>query len=69
MTIKISSAVKFSLWMVLFLAWVVFEETVIDRQGIWRYLPLYRYGNLCIYDISVAMLLAVVLKKLKFQKD
>jgi hypothetical protein len=69
MTIKVSSAVKLSLWMTLFLAWIVFEETVIDRHGIWRYLPLYRFANLCIYDISVAALLAIVLKRLKFQKD
>jgi hypothetical protein len=43
-----------------FLAWVLFAEIVIDRHGLDRFLPFYRVGNLCPYDIAVvaALLLA-----------
>jgi hypothetical protein len=44
----------------LFAAWVGFEELVIDRHGWDRWLPLYRYGNLCIYDFAVFSVIVVV---------
>ena len=38
--------------------WVIFEETVVDRHGLWRYMPLYRVGLFCVWDAAV---LAVIL--------
>ena len=38
--------------------WVIFEETVVDRHGLWRYMPFYRVGLFCVWD---AAFLAVVL--------
>ena len=38
--------------------WVIFEETVVDRHGLWRYMPFYRVGLFCVWDAAV---LAVVL--------
>ena len=38
--------------------WVIFEETVVDRHGLWRYMPFYRVGLFCVWD---AALLAVIL--------
>lgn len=35
--------------------WASFEELVIDRLGIWRYLPGYRYGRVCVWDGAVAI--------------
>lgn len=35
--------------------WASFEELVIDRLGIWRYLPGYRYGRECVWDWMVAI--------------
>ncbi len=42
-------------------SFVLFEELVVDRQGLWRYLPLYKSGKLCIWDLAaVAGILVVV---------
>ena len=38
--------------------WVIFEETVVDRHGLWRYMPFYRVGLFCVWDAAV---LAIVL--------
>src|ERR1700730_17783730 len=34
-------------------AWVIFEETVVDRYGLWRYMPFYRVGLFCVWDAAV----------------
>lgn len=49
--------VKFSSVSVLFIGWVMIEEFIIDRHNLDRFLPLYRFGNLCIYDVTVILLL------------
>ncbi len=33
--------------------WVLFEETVVDRHGLWRYMPFYRVGLFCVWDAAV----------------
>lgn len=40
-----------------FNTWVLFEETIIDRHGLWAYLPYYRYGQLCAWDIGALLLI------------
>ncbi|HEY7643118.1 MAG TPA: hypothetical protein VH814_25545 [Steroidobacteraceae bacterium] len=40
-------------------AWVLFEQVVIEPFGIYRYMPLYRYGKFCTYD-AIAVLLVVI---------
>ena len=50
----------------LFMGWVMVEEFEIDRHHWDRFLPLYRYGELCLYDLTAAALivaLAVVLRR------
>jgi len=37
--------------------WVLIEELIIDRQGLYRYLPLYRFGQFCTYDAVVLVVL------------
>ena len=37
----------------IFIAWVLLAEFVIDRYGFDRYLPFYRVGDLCVYDLAV----------------
>ena len=36
--------VKAAVFVSLLNAWVLFEEVVIDRHGLWRYLPFYKVG-------------------------
>ena len=50
--------VRFATFLSFFLAWVLFAELVIDRHGLDAYLPYYRVGELCPYDLAVVLLLA-----------
>ncbi len=49
--------VQFTSMATMFIGWVLFAEFVIDRHGYDRFLPLYRVGNFCPYDIAVLLLL------------
>jgi hypothetical protein len=49
---------RFATLAVWFVGWVLFAEFVIDRHGLDRYLPFYRVGNLCPYDLAVIAILA-----------
>jgi hypothetical protein len=44
---------KFSSVLTLFLSWVAFAELIIDRHHLDHFLPFYRVGNLCPYDLVV----------------
>jgi hypothetical protein len=41
----------------LFNAWVSFEEFVVDRIGLWKYMPGYRVGQGCVWDLTVGALI------------
>ena len=51
---------RVAIWLTFFNTWVLFEETVIDRHGLWEYLPYYRVGKLCAWDIGAMALLGYV---------
>ncbi len=40
--------------------WILIAEFVIDRYGLDDYLPFYRYGDLCVWDIAVILGIAVL---------
>jgi hypothetical protein len=43
--------------------WILFEEIVVDRYGLWRYMPYYRVGLFCVWDaavLAVTLLLLLV---------
>ncbi|MGA3345241.1 MAG: hypothetical protein ABSC76_10270 [Terracidiphilus sp.] len=46
--------VRVILGLAAFNLWWSFEEFVIDRFGVWRFLPDYRFGRLCVWDLTVA---------------
>lgn len=50
--------VQFTSLATLFIGWVLFAELIIDRHGLDRFLPFYRVGALCPYDLTVLLLLA-----------
>lgn len=50
--------VQFTSLATIFIGWVLIAEFVIDRHGLDRFLPLYRVGNLCPYDLAVLLLLS-----------
>src|SRR5438874_9557810 len=54
---------KIAIAMTFINAWVIFEETIVDRHGLWRYMPYYRVGLFCVWDAAVfaiTLLLLVV---------
>lgn len=40
--------------------WVIIAEFVIDRYGIDEHLPLYKYGDLCLWDIAIVIGIGVL---------
>jgi hypothetical protein len=50
-------------------AWWSIEEFVIDRHGVWRYMPYYRVGDPCVWDLAVALLVIVGLWRLSRQRE
>jgi hypothetical protein len=44
---------KIAIAMTVINTWVIFEETIVDRQGLWRYMPFYRVGLFCAWDAAV----------------
>jgi hypothetical protein len=44
---------KIAIAMTFINTWVIFEETIVDRHGLWRYMPYYRVGLFCVWDASV----------------
>src|ERR1700730_10939841 len=52
-TLALPLIAKIAIAMTVLNAWVIFEETVVDRHGLWRYMPYYRVGLFCIWDASV----------------
>jgi len=58
--VKAPRIVRFAVWLTFFNTWVLFEETVVDRYGLWEYMPYYRVGRLCSWDIGAMVLLGFV---------
>ena len=53
--------VKVAVALTFFNSWVLFEETVIDRHGLWRFLPFYHVGLFCAWDVlALAVIIAAV---------
>jgi hypothetical protein len=58
--VKMPAIVWFAIWLTFFNTWVLFEETVVDRYGLWQYMPYYRVGKLCSWDIGAMALLGYI---------
>lgn len=66
---------KFAIYLTFLNSWVIFEEVVVDRNGLWRYMPFYKVGAFCSWDATVVVILAMIVfgfkdyfKKLCFLK-
>ena len=57
-TRRMPRVIRFAVWLTFFNTWVLFEETIVDRHGLWEYMPYYRVGRLCSWDIGAMALLA-----------
>jgi Xaa-Pro aminopeptidase len=45
--------VRIAAALTVFNTWVLIAEFVIDRYGLDEYLPFYRYGDICLWDIAI----------------
>ena len=52
--------VKIAIAMTFINTWIILEETVVDRHGLWRYMPFYRVGLFCAWDVSVLTVILLV---------
>src|SRR5712692_6654124 len=52
---------KIAIAMTFINTWVIFEETVVDRHGLWRYMPFYRVGLFCVWDAAVLAITLLLL--------
>jgi hypothetical protein len=51
--------VRLAAALTVFNTWVLIAEFVIDRYGLDEYLPFYRYGDVCLWDIGVIIGLTI----------
>jgi hypothetical protein len=49
--------VKVAVVLTFFNTWVLFEETVVDRHGLWEYMPLYKVGVFCAWDAAALLII------------
>ena len=52
---------KIAIAMTFINAWVIFEDTIVDRHGLWRYMPYYRVGLFCVWDAGVLAITLLLL--------
>ena len=51
--------IKIAVWIAFFNAWLSIEEFVINREGLWRYMPFYKVADACVWDLVVTLIIAV----------
>jgi hypothetical protein len=54
-------AVKIAVGVVLNNAWWSIEEFVINRRGLWKYMPYYKVADACVWDLMVAVVTTLVI--------
>jgi hypothetical protein len=59
---------KVAVGVAFFNSWVSFEEFVVNRSGLWRYMPYYRMTDPCIWDLGAALLVVIGLWQLSRQR-
>jgi hypothetical protein len=52
-TLRLPLIAKIAIALTALNAWVIFEETIVDRHGLWRCMPFYRVGLFCVWDAAV----------------
>jgi len=52
--------IRVATWLALLNSWVLFEEIVVDREGLWKYMPFYRVGRFCPWDVAAVIVISVV---------
>jgi len=58
--LRLPLVVKIAVPLTFFNSWVLFEETVVDRQGLWKFMPLYKVGVFCAWDVAALLIIIPV---------
>jgi hypothetical protein len=58
---QVPLVVKIAVGVAFFNAWVSIEEFVIDRVGLWKFMPYYKVGEACVWDLGVASLIVLAI--------
>ena len=53
-------AVRIAVALTFFNTWAIIAEWGIDRYGLDEYLPFYRYGDICIYELIVIAVITIL---------
>ena len=61
---RLPGIVKAAIVVTFFNTWVLFEETVVDRYGLWEYMPYYRLARLCAWDIGALARIVWLVRRL-----
>ena len=51
---QLPNVAKLAVGLAVFNSWVIFEEGIVDRLGLWQYLPLYVKARFCPWDLAAA---------------
>ena len=54
-------AVKIAVGLAFLSAWVLIEQLFIDRYGIWKYMPYYKVGDACVWDLMATIIIAATI--------
>jgi hypothetical protein len=54
-------AVRIAVGLAFYNTWWAIEEFVIDRYGIWQFMPYYRRADPCLWDLCVGSLIGFAL--------
>jgi hypothetical protein len=61
--------VKIAVGVVFFNAWVSLEEFVINRHGLWKYMPYYNVADACVWDLGVALIIAFAIWRVSRRRE
>jgi hypothetical protein len=53
--------IKISVGLVFNNVWWSMEEFIINRNGLWKYMPYYKVNDACVWDLTVALITIVAI--------
>lgn len=53
--------VKIAVGLVFLNAWVLVEQLGIEPYGIWKYMPYYKVGDACVWDLMVTIIVSAAI--------
>ena len=57
---KTPGILRFATWLTFMNTWALFEEVVVDRYGLWKYMPYYRVAKFCTWDVGAMVVFGFV---------